>query len=63
MSTETISLRSAVLCVECEAISRGRNNQCEVCGSRALLNLWTILNRDSAPVSKPQHVPMPIGVA
>lgn len=58
-----ISLNAAVLCCECEAITRGRNNQCEICGSGALLNLAVILNRDAGPVSKSQEVPVRMGVA
>jgi hypothetical protein len=41
----TIPLKSAVLCVDCEAISRGRNNQCELCGSHALMTLACVLDR------------------
>lgn len=58
-----IPLKFAVLCSECEAITRGRNHQCEICGSGALLNLAAILNRDSAPVSKPQEVAVRMGAA
>lgn len=58
-----IPLKSAVLCVECEAITHGRNNQCEVCGSSALLSVAAILDRNSAPASKAQDLTMAIGAA
>lgn len=41
----TIPLKSAVLCIDCEAISRGLNNRCELCGSRVLLSLAYVLDR------------------
>lgn len=58
-----VPLKSAVLCVECDAITRGRNHQCEVCGSSALLSLAAILDRNSAPASKPQDLTMAVGAA
>jgi rRNA maturation endonuclease Nob1 len=58
-----ISLKFAVLCAECETISRGRNHACEVCGSQALLNLAAVLDRNSVPASKPQEVLLQMGVA
>jgi|HubBroStandDraft_2_1064218.scaffolds.fasta_scaffold12629_6 rRNA maturation endonuclease Nob1 len=58
-----IPLKFAVLCAECETISRGRNHQCEVCGSQALLNLAAVLDRTSIPASKPREVVLQLGVA
>jgi RNA polymerase subunit RPABC4/transcription elongation factor Spt4 len=58
-----IPLKFAVLCVECDTVSRGRNNQCELCGSRALMNLSAVLDRNSIPVSKPQEVAVRMGAA
>jgi rRNA maturation endonuclease Nob1 len=59
----TIPLKFAVLCAECESISRGRNHACEVCGSQAVLNLAAVLDRNSVPASKPQEVAIRMGVA
>jgi hypothetical protein len=38
-----IPLKSAVLCLDCETISQGRNNRCDFCSSRALLSLAYVL--------------------
>lgn len=58
-----IPLKFAVLCAECDTISHGRNHQCEVCGSQALLNLSAVLDRNSIPASKPREVAVRIGAA
>lgn len=58
-----IPLKCAVLCAECETISRGRNNQCELCGSQTLLNLSELLDLDSIPASRSQEIAVRIGVA
>lgn len=42
-----VNLREAVLCVNCETITASKGS-CETCGSRSLLNLEKILNRESA---------------
>jgi len=53
----SISLKLAVVCVNCEEITRGRGNRCEVCGSTSLLSLPNIMNRTSSvPPSKSQHI-------
>jgi hypothetical protein len=38
-----VSLRTAVLCANCEIISDGINGRCDACGSQALLRLKGIL--------------------
>jgi len=58
-----IPLNLAVLCVECDTISRGRNNCCELCGSQALLSLANVLDRAATAPEKPQHVMVRAGVA
>ena len=40
-----IPLHSAVLCGDCDTITRGTNHVCELCGSSALLALGPVLNR------------------
>jgi hypothetical protein len=39
---DVISLRTAILCVDCEVISSS-NARCDVCGSSALLSLSRVL--------------------
>ena len=41
----TLPLKFAVLCVDCDTISQGRNNRCELCGSHALMSLASVLDR------------------
>jgi rRNA maturation endonuclease Nob1 len=41
----SLPLKFAVLCLDCETVSHGRGNQCELCGGRALLSLACVLNR------------------
>lgn len=44
---ETVPLQQAVLCQDCETISRRTvTRQCAVCGSQATLDLAKILNRE-----------------
>jgi hypothetical protein len=38
-----VSLRTAILCVDCEVISTGSGTRCHVCGSSAVLSLSRIL--------------------
>lgn len=38
-----VSLRTAILCVNCEVISTGSGTRCHVCGSSAVLSLSRIL--------------------
>jgi hypothetical protein len=38
-----VALQNAVLCADCECISESRNDVCEVCGGRALVNLARLL--------------------
>ena len=38
-----VSLRTAILCVDCEVISTGSGARCHVCGSSAVLSLSRIL--------------------
>jgi DNA-directed RNA polymerase subunit RPC12/RpoP len=43
-----MKIENAYLCVDCEEVSdTDGHGRCEVCGSRALLNLGKILNRNS----------------
>jgi hypothetical protein len=58
-----IKLASAVLCEDCETITQGRNNCCELCASIALLPLAPILNRQMIPASEPQHMFGTMGIA
>jgi hypothetical protein len=39
----TVSLDSAVFCVNCEMISNSRHDVCDVCGSRSLVGLIRVL--------------------
>jgi len=41
--TNCVPLQNAVLCGDCECISESRNDVCEVCGGRALVNLGRLL--------------------
>lgn len=44
---ETVPLREAVLCQDCETISRRTmTRQCAICGSHATLDLAKVLNRE-----------------
>jgi len=58
-----IKLASAVLCEDCETITQGRNNCCELCSSIALLPLARILNRQVIPANEPQQVLGRMGAA
>jgi hypothetical protein len=40
---EAVPLRMAVLCSDCECVTRGLSDQCMVCGSRSLLSLERLL--------------------
>lgn len=42
-----VPLASAELCIDCEAITEARNGRCGRCGSRALLSLAKVLNRET----------------
>lgn len=39
----TVSLKSAMLCVDCESVTSTRGDECPVCGSRAVLSLARML--------------------
>ena len=39
----TVSLQSAVFCVNCEVISNSPHDMCAVCGSRSLIGLFRVL--------------------
>lgn len=41
--TQTITLREAVLCIDCEMLSNSTQGHCLACGSRALMNVATAL--------------------
>jgi hypothetical protein len=43
---ESIPLSEAVLCVNCNCITRARNHHCPVCESAALIKLSEMLDRD-----------------
>lgn len=46
---ETVPLREAVLCEDCQTISRRTATlSCAVCGSKSVLDLEKILNREEA---------------
>lgn len=42
---ESIPLAEAVLCANCNCITRAKNGHCLVCQSRSVVNLATILDR------------------
>jgi hypothetical protein len=44
-----IPLAEAMLCLDCETISRG--NQCAACGSASIVNLKTIVDGKPLPLS------------
>jgi hypothetical protein len=44
-SIETIPLDEAVLCVDCNRITRAKNGHCLACGGHSVLNLAAILDR------------------
>ena len=44
---ESISTARAVICLDCERITEVKRDACPVCGSRALLNLATILSTET----------------
>jgi len=53
-----VPLLNAVLCADCECISESRNDMCEVCGGRSLVNLGRLLgsaaqNEATVDVSDP----------
>jgi hypothetical protein len=58
-----IKLASAVLCEDCETITQGRNNRCELCSSIAVLPLSPILNRAGGPVSESFQILGQMGAA
>jgi len=65
MENSSIGVRliAAVLCEDCDTITNGRNNRCELCSSKAILPLAPILNRDFPLPSKPQHITLQAGAA
>jgi hypothetical protein len=44
---ESIPLAEAVLCVDCNMITRAKNGHCLVCESASLLNLASVLDRQA----------------
>ena len=44
-----IPLQSAVVCLNCEAVSDTPLDTCPACGGRGLLNLAAVLNRETEP--------------
>ncbi len=44
---ESIPLAEAVLCVDCNVITRAKNGHCPVCEFTSLLNLATVLDRQA----------------
>jgi hypothetical protein len=38
-----VALQNAVLCAECEVVSDSPHDQCQVCGSRSLVNICGML--------------------
>lgn len=38
-----VPLQGAVLCVDCECVTDGRSDECQVCGSRSLLSMARIV--------------------
>jgi uncharacterized paraquat-inducible protein A len=49
---ESIPLGEAVLCVNCNFVTRARNHHCPVCESTALLNLGELLERTTAQLAQ-----------
>lgn len=42
-ASDAVPLRMAVLCADCECVTRGLSDQCMVCGSHSLLGLDRLL--------------------
>ena len=40
---DTVPLQRAVLCIECETVSRSPHDRCPICGSRSLFSLCRLL--------------------
>lgn len=40
---DAVPLQTAVLCVDCESVTDSRSNQCPVCGSHSIFNLFKVL--------------------
>jgi hypothetical protein len=40
---DIVPLQTAVLCVDCESVTDSRSNQCPVCGSHSIFNLFQVL--------------------
>jgi hypothetical protein len=51
---DTVPLRMAVLCVDCECVTRGLSDQCLVCGSHSLLSLERLLG-GSQVIQRPRY--------
>ena len=54
---ELIPLDHAVLCEDCQMISRARNDHCLSCGSHSILSLASVLGSQST--TSLQHKPTP----
>ena len=50
---ELIPLGEAVLCLDCERVGRGKNDHCPGCGSKSVLALKRILNREEVGSAGP----------
>lgn len=44
-AVESVRLAEAVLCANCDCITRAKNGHCLVCGSHSIVSLATILDR------------------
>ena len=44
---ESIPIAEAVLCANCDVITRAKNGHCLVCGGHSLVNLAAILDRQA----------------
>jgi len=53
-----ISLKSAVLCADCDVVSDSPHDYCLVCGSRSLLNMSRLLG-GMMPTERAKVVEMP----
>ena len=53
-ASEAVPLRLAVLCVDCECVTRGLSDQCLVCGSHSLLSLERLMG-GSQVIQRPHY--------
>jgi hypothetical protein len=50
---EAIHLKYAILCVNCECVSKSTQRGCAVCGSTSVLSLSRLLNREKSEIDQP----------